>query len=155
MTKRPTATERNETRGALDTTALDAAIGYLVTKAEIRLRRAFLRGNEGMQIRPVEFSVLVLLATNARANQKQLGRELVVSAPNMAVVLDRMEERKWIKRVRNPEDRREQFVEITEAGRKLADQAMERTLQAEEGDLRRLTRAERLLLAELLRKIGD
>jgi len=155
MTKRPAAIERNETRGALDVSALDTLMGYLATKAEVRLRRVFLRVNKGAQIRPVEFSVLVLLATNVRANQKQLGRELDVSPPNMAVVLDRMEERKWIKRVRNPEDRREQFVEITEAGRKLADQAMQRTLEAEEAPLQRLTRAERSLLAELLRKIGD
>ena len=155
MTKPSAAAQRKETRDALDVSALDTLMGYLATKAEVRLRRVFLHVNKGTQIRPVDFSVLVLLATNVRANQKQLGLELEVSPPNMAVVLDRMEERKWIKRVRNPEDRREQFVEITEAGRKLADQAMQRTLEAEEGPLRRLSQTERRLLAELLRKIGE
>jgi len=155
MIRRPAPAERREIRGTLDAAALNGAIGYLATKAEIRLRRAFLRANAGLELRPVEFSVLALLAANSRANQTQLGRELEVSAPNMAVVLERMEERKWIKRARNPEDRREQFVEITPAGRKLADQSMARTLQAEEDFLRRLTPAERRLLAELLQKIGD
>jgi len=153
--RRPTALERKRPGSALNAAALNAAIGYLATKAEIRLRRAFLRGNAGLELRPVEFSVLALLAANARANQKQLGRELEVSAPNMAVVLERMEEKKWIKRARNPDDRREQFVEITPAGRRLGDQSMARTLQAEEDFLRRLTHAERQLLAELLQKIGD
>jgi DNA-binding MarR family transcriptional regulator len=155
MIRRPAPVERKQTRGALDATALNGAIGYLATRAEIRLRRAFFRGNAGLELRPVEFSLLALLAANSRATQKQLGRALEVSAPNMAVVLERMEERKWIRRARNPEDRREHFVEITPAGRKLADQSMARTLQAEEGFLRRLTHAERQLLAELLQKIGD
>jgi len=155
MSKRAVTAERNATRASLDTSALNAALGYLATKAEILLRRAFLRANEGVQIRPVEFSVLVLVATNERANQKLLCRELLVSPPNMAVVLDRMEANRWIKRVRNPDDRREQFIEITEAGRKLADQCIQRTVQAEEPFLRKLTRAERIQLAELLQKIGE
>jgi DNA-binding MarR family transcriptional regulator len=86
-------------------------------------------------------------------NQKQLGQALDISPPNMAVTLDRMAERGWIERVRSTRDRRAQQIHLTPAGRALAERTRRIAATMEEPALAGLSRAERALLIELLRKI--
>ena len=87
-------------------------------------------------------------------NQKQLGHALDISPPNMAVTLDRMVERGWVERVRSTHDRRAQHIHLTAKGRTLAERARRVSTTMEEPALVGLSRAERALLIELLRKIG-
>ena len=100
-----------------------------------------------------QFSILMLVADNGDVNQKQLGQALDISAPNMAVTLDRMAERGWIERVRSTHDRRAQQIHLTAAGRALAERTRKIAATIEEPALAGLSRAERALLIELLRKI--
>jgi DNA-binding MarR family transcriptional regulator len=102
----------------------------------------------------VEFSVLVLVASNPQVNQKQLGQALDVSAPNLAVTLDRMVERGWVERVRSTQDRRAQHVHLTARGRELTQQAEKIAATMENASLRMLSPAERALLIELLLKVA-
>ena len=71
----------------------------------------------------------------------------------MAVTLDRMAERGWIERVRSTRDRRAQQIHLTPAGRVLAERTRQIAATMEEPALAALSRAERALLIELLRKI--
>ena len=77
-----------------------------------------------------------------------------MTAPNLTLLLDRLQQRGLIKRERNPLDGRSQHVVLTERGRKLARDAaaaadpMERELQE------RLSRAEHAMLIELLDKLA-
>ena len=106
-----------------------------------------------LQLKASEFSLLVLVASNPKVNQKQLGQALDISPPNMAVTLDRMAERGWIERVRSTRDRRAQQIHLTPSGRELAARTREIAATMEEPALAALSRAERALLIELLRKI--
>ena len=81
---------------ALDTSRLEHLVGYAATRASVQLKRSFVRHLGPLELKAVEFSILVLVAANERVNQKQLGQALDVSAPNMAVTLDRMVERGWV-----------------------------------------------------------
>jgi DNA-binding MarR family transcriptional regulator len=100
-----------------------------------------------------QFSILMLVFDNGDVNQKQLGQALDISPPNMAVTLDRMAERGWIERVRSTRDRRAQQIHLTPSGRELAARTREIAATMEEPALEALSRAERALLIELLRKI--
>ena len=79
---------------------------------------------------------------------------LDMAAPNMAVTLDRMAERGWIERVRSTDDRRSQRIHLTAAGERLAAEAKTIAETMEEPALAGLSRAERALLVELLRKVA-
>ena len=103
----------------------------------------------------MEFSILVLVASNPEVNQKQLGQALDVSAPNMAITLDRMVERGWVERVRSTQDRRAMLIHLTR-GRPRAG-AARREDRRDDGERARCAcsrRAERALLVELLLKVG-
>ena len=87
-------------------------------------------------------------------NQKQLGQALDISAPNMAVTLDRMVERGWVERVRGTQDRRAQHIHLTSKGAELVQRAEKIAATMEAPALRMLSPAERALLIELLMKVA-
>ena len=129
-------------------------VGYAASRASIQLKKTFTRHLGPLQLKAVEFSVLVLVASNARLNQKQLGAALDLSPPNLAVILDKLAERGLVKRVRSTVDRRAQQLHLTPAGRELTARAEAIAATMEDDALRMLSGAERALLIELLLKVA-
>lgn len=138
----------------LDTTHLAHLVGYATSRAAIPLKHAFAHHMGPLGLKAIEFSVLVLIATNPRLNQKQLGNALALSAPNLAVILDRLAERGLVERVRGTVDRREHRLELTAAGTELTARAERVAGTMEHEVLQGLSDAERALLIELLHKVG-
>ena len=140
--------------GELDQSRLMHLVGYAASRAAIELRKIFAKHMGPLDLKVVEFSILVLVASNPQVNQKQLGQALDMSAPNLAVTLDRMVERGWVERVRSTLDRRAQHVHLTARGRELTQQAEKIAATMENTTLRVLSLAERALLIELLLKVA-
>ena len=140
--------------GALDQSRLTHLVGYAATRASVELKKSFARHLGPLQLKAVEFSILVLVASNEQVNQKQLGQALDVSPPNLAVTLDRMVERGWVERVRSTQDRRSQIVVLAPAGQALVQTAEKIGAHMEDEALAVLSPAERLLLLELLLKVA-
>jgi DNA-binding MarR family transcriptional regulator len=139
---------------ALDDSSLAHLVGYAASRAAIELRKVFSRHMTPHGLKISEFSILMLVADNGEVNQKQLGRALDISPPNMAVTLDRMAEQGWIERIRSTSDRRAQNIHLTPSGRALAERTRRIAATMEEPALAVLSRAERALLIELLRKLS-
>ena len=138
----------------LDDAALVHLVGYAASRAALELRKVFALHMEPFDLTVPQFSILMLVASNGDVNQKQLGLALDISPPNMAVTLDRMAERGWIERVRSTRDRRAQHIHLTKAGQALAKRVRKISATMEEPALAVLSRAERALLIELLRKLA-
>lgn len=139
---------------ALDQSRLTHLVGYAASRAAITLRRVFAKHMGPLDLKVVEFSVLMLVASNPQVNQRQLGEALDVSAPNMAVTLDRLVERGWVERVRGTRDRRAMHIHLTAAGAELAARAERIAAHMESSALKALSPAERALLIELLMKVA-
>ena len=138
----------------LDQTRLTHLVGYAASRASIELKKSFARHLGPLGLKAVEFSILVLVASNRDVNQKQLGQALDISAPNMAITLDRMVERGWVERVRSTKDRRLMLIHLTPAGRDLVQRAEKIASTMEQGALKVLSPAERALLVELLLRVA-
>ena len=161
----PTATARPRARRStaaakktprdLDDSALAHLVGYATSRASLEMRKVFARHMAPFDLRVAEFTILMLVGANGDVNQRQLGRALDISPPNMAVTLDRMVERGWVERVRSTHDRRAQHIHLTAKGRALAERAHRVSLTMEGPALAALSRAECALLIELLRKIAS
>ena len=93
----PTPSDNTGAEG-LDQSRLTHLVGYASTRASITMRRVFVRHLGPLDLKIVEFSILMLVASNPQINQKRLGAALDISPPNMAVTLDRMVERGWVER---------------------------------------------------------
>ena len=138
----------------LDESRLTHLVGYAASRASIELRKTFARHLGPLGLKVVDFSILVLVASNEHVNQKRLGVALDISAPNMAITLDRLAESGWLERVRATHDRRAQIIHLTAAGRDLVKRAERIAATMENSALKPLSSAERALLIELLLKVA-
>lgn len=142
--------------GPLDQSELNKYAGYLLARARWQAFRAFEQNiGKPMQLRRVEFSILVLLQSNQQVTASQLAQALAVAAPNMTGILRRLEERGLIARVRAEADKRSQAIELTAQGLKLVQQAKAAGKGMDKPWLGRLSPAEQAMLLELLGKLAE
>jgi DNA-binding MarR family transcriptional regulator len=138
----------------LDEGALHSVLGYHISQASVTTLGLFARHvGEPLDLRPVEFSLLLLLLANEQVTPKQLAQALALSAPNLTILLDRLQERGVIERVRSEADRRSQNVLLTSAGTELTQRCMALCTTMEQDLDGCLTPGEHLLLIELLQKV--
>jgi DNA-binding MarR family transcriptional regulator len=88
-----------------------------------------------------------------RLTPTDLARYQMMTSGGMTAAIDRLEGKGLVARRPNPGDRRGYLIELTEAGRRLADQAMERHAGTERRLVGGLTAADRKALEQLLRKL--
>jgi len=142
-------------RGAtLDQAGMQHLLGYRLTLAEVASRRVFQRHiGTPFKLRPVEFTVLVLLLGNASATPKQLALTLGVPPPNVTVLIDRLVERALVQRERSATDGRAMNLRLTDKGADLARRVQRVSQTMEAGLLAPLSAAEYAMLSELLMKL--
>jgi DNA-binding MarR family transcriptional regulator len=83
----------------------------------------------------------------------RLFKGLMLSSAGITSRLDRLERRGYVKRTRDPGDRRGVLVELTDAGREVLDQAVSANTGQEKELLATLTKQEQKALAGLLKKL--
>ncbi len=155
MARKEATRSAGDSSRRLDQSALKKHVGYFLARARFIAFRNFHRHiGDVHELKPVEYSLLVLLDSNQDVTQTQLARELGVAQPNMTGILRRLEERGVVERTRAEHDLRMQFITLTAAGQKLLRQAMAAGQSMDDLWLGRLTAGERAMLAELLEKVA-
>jgi len=110
----------------------------------------------GLGIGRGEFDVLATLRRAGppfRLAPKDLSRSLMLTSGGTTGRLDRLEARGLVRRAPDPADRRGLTITLTDAGRRLADEAVEAGLVAQRAVLDRLPPRDRARLADLLRDL--
>ncbi|RZJ08802.1 MAG: MarR family transcriptional regulator [Rubrivivax sp.] len=139
----------------LDQSRLADTLGYAVARAAVTTNQLFNQGvGEPLGLRPVEFTLLQLILANPNTTQKRLCELLRVPAPQMTLILDRLQERSWIARERDANDRRALHLRLTPEGKRLAERSLSALAQSEKAVDNLLSGGERMILLELLRKLS-
>jgi DNA-binding MarR family transcriptional regulator len=139
----------------LDLSGLHHLIGFLLAMGTVSTRRAFQQHiGTPFGLRPVEFTLLMLLQSNGMLAPKQLARALSLPPPNVTVLLDRLVGRGLVERRRSPHDGRAIQVLLTPEGVDLARRVQQISLTMEDSLLQPLTPGERAMLRELLLKLA-
>jgi DNA-binding MarR family transcriptional regulator len=130
--------------------------GFLLARTRWQAFRIFHEhiGNP-FELKPVEYSILMLLSENDQVSQRQLADALDVAAPNMTGILHRLEERGLVERQRAEADRRVQYIVLTAKGAKLLKQANLAGKEMDKDWMGRLSPGEAATLLELLGKLAD
>ncbi|MBI5279073.1 MAG: MarR family transcriptional regulator [Burkholderiales bacterium] len=130
--------------------------GFLLARTRWQAFRNFHEHiGQPLGLKPVEYSILVLLGVNEQVSQRQLADALDVAAPNMTGILHKLEERELVERQRAEADRRVQYIVLTPKGAKLLKQANAASKEMDKDWLGRLTPGEAGMLLELLGKLAD
>jgi DNA-binding MarR family transcriptional regulator len=154
---------RTSTRPALKIAAGVSETDYrLDDQVGFQLRRAYQRAGANLASRLAaydltvpQFSVLARLHEHGRVSQNLLGRLVIMEPANIRDVVLRLKKRGLIRTQKDAADKRLTLLSLTRAGLSLFE--LIRLLQAKSTakTLAPLGHTERILLLNLLRRVGD
>ncbi|MEA2063376.1 MAG: MarR family transcriptional regulator [Gemmatimonadota bacterium] len=123
--------------------------GTLLSKEGDRLLRPF-------GLTDAQFNVLVLLkyhSVDGRINQTSLGKMLLVNRSNITGLVDRMEKAGLVRRISDPQDRRVNYVTMTDAGGRVLEKAHQAYLSRIEEVMSNLSAQDQETLSGILEKV--
>jgi len=102
-----------------------------------------------------QWRVLRVLWIAEPVTSVELSRETLLPAPSLVGILDRLEKKNLVARVRSEDDRRKVFVVATEAGRTLQQQVMPAVARSHARIMQSVSPADWQVMETTLAKIGD
>ncbi len=145
-----TATESDN---GIDASYLETLLGYNARRAALAVIGVFLQRMAPFGLRPVDFSVLTLIAHNPGITSRQLCAALDILPPNLVGMIKSLDKRGLIERRPHPTDRRAQGLHLSPAGKKLQKSAQATATRLESDVASRLSAEELDTLKSLLRKV--
>jgi MarR family 2-MHQ and catechol resistance regulon transcriptional repressor len=141
---------------------------YFGSKEEMRALNAFIklvRAAEsvsgrvesdlaGLKLTASQFGVLETLFHIGPLCQIELGHKIIKSRGNITMVVDNLEKRGYVRRVRDEEDRRRYVVHLTSRGKRIIQSYFPRHVTRIVEEMKALTIAEQEELGRLCRKVG-
>ncbi len=130
------------------------SIGFLLHLAMTRLREEVAAAIEGSGLHPGLLAILGALADCGPMSQKRLGEITRIEKSTMVLFVDALEAGDWIRRERDPTDRRAHRVTLTPEGEARYRALGPRLRQTQDRFLAPLSEAEHAALVDLLTRLG-
>ncbi len=94
-------------------------IGFNLFITNVALKAGMAREMRPLDITPEQFAILSLLQERGGLQQREIAELLLKDRPNITRILERMQNKKLIRRETDPKDRRAVRVDLTATGKKL------------------------------------
>jgi DNA-binding MarR family transcriptional regulator len=130
-------------------------MGYLLRRAQLAVFADFGETLAELQLRPGQFAVLIAIDHNPGVTQSDICQLLGIQRPNFVAVIDDLEARGLAKRMLSAADRRSNSLQLTAAGKRLLQRALDLQREHENRLARRLGPGGRQALLELLSRIAN
>lgn len=140
---------------ALRSYCVEESVGYLLARARSKLAKAVDCQLATHDITHAQGGIMVMLASGKYVTAAELARELYVDSASMTRMVDRLQKRGLIERVRCGEDRRVSNLHLTKDGQALADQLPAVYTSVLNRNFVNFSADEVVTLKTLLRKILD
>ena len=137
----------------VDTRYLQSLLGYNARRAALAIIGVFLERMQPYDLRPVDFSVLSVIAHNPGVTSRQLCSSLGILPPNFVALLVRLEKRGLVQRNVHPSDKRAVSLLLSAAGRALMEKAERTATLLEQDASQQLSTTELKTLNRLLQKV--
>ena len=125
-----------------------------ITRAADSIRTRVLSAIGTTRITESQYYVLDTLYHSGPLTQKNIGEKVFRSGGNITLVIDNLEKRGYVKRVRGKEDRRYFTIHLTKAGKKMMDKTFPKFLKATTEEMSILSEEEHNELQRLSKKVG-
>ncbi|MDA9432838.1 MarR family winged helix-turn-helix transcriptional regulator [Bradyrhizobium sp. CCBAU 51627] len=106
-------------RDSADEIGLDALVGhagYAVRRFQIWIFQDFIKTLGQVDIRPTQYSVLTVIGANPGLSQMAVAKRLGIERARLVHLLDGLEQRKLVKRIKSKADRRSHALHLTVQG---------------------------------------
>lgn len=137
----------------VDSSYLESLVGYNARRAALSIIGLFLERMAVYDLRPVDFSILSLVAHNPGITSRQLCATLGILPPNLVAMVGTLDKRGLITRRPHASDGRAMSLYLSQTGEKLMRAAEQTAADLEQDATARLSAGERTTLMRLLQKI--
>lgn len=100
--------------------------GYQLSKIAQEMGESFAKELTNYELTSRDFGILSTIYNNESLTQKDIGLLLKVDRTTMVQLIDVLESKNLVKRVSNPNDRRANFIQITEEGLSILEKNQEK-----------------------------
>jgi DNA-binding MarR family transcriptional regulator len=114
--KRKASSKARDDNGEIGLDALLGHAGYAVRRFQIWIFQDFIRTLASVDIKPTQYSVLTVIGANPGLSQMAVAQRLGIERARLVHLLDSLEKRKLVKRVRSKIDRRSHALHLTAQG---------------------------------------
>ena len=135
--------------------ALMERLSYLLKRTFALLEATIEPGLARLGVNGREFGALTLLEAEGPASQQRLADRIGVDRTTMVALIDALEEKRLVKRHKDPSDRRAYVLEVTAAGRKKLRDALKAVERAEQEVLAPLSLADSATLTRTLQRLVE
>lgn len=149
----PAAAAREKRRTALDIDALNGHFGYFIRRLQVWVFHDFIRTLAPIDIRPAQYSVLIVIAANPGLSQSDLADTLGIERARLVRLLDRLEKRGLTQRLASRTDRRSHALKLTPDGQKTLKRAKALAAEHEARIIARIGNEQRKSLIDALGRI--
>ena len=133
----------------------DGGVAFLLAQLGAHAAAAFAERIRPLQLTPPQAGVLRRLAQFPGQSQRELADALGVHAPRLVALIDDLEARGLVARDRDPGDRRNYAISLTDEGRRLFTELGRVARQHEHAITAALGDTERAQLLALLRRLAQ
>jgi DNA-binding MarR family transcriptional regulator len=148
---RTPAEPRHNGPAKVDLGPLENHLGYYIRRAQVWVFKDFIRALADIDIRPAQYSVLVVIAANPGLSQSDLAGALGIERARLVRLLDRLERRGLTQRLPSPKDRRSHALQLTAQGQKVLKRAQALAAQHEARLAEKIGTEPRRMMIGLLR----
>jgi DNA-binding MarR family transcriptional regulator len=134
-----------------DLGVLKGHLGYFLRRAQVAVFQDFIRTLTSLDIRPAQYSVLVVIGANRGLSQADVADLLGIERARLVRLLDRLEKRGLIRRLASLVDRRSHALKLTPGGQAVLKRAKALAAMHEARLAARLGPAHYRMMAEALR----
>lgn len=138
---------------ALDFAGLDQLLGYRLRRAQSAVHRDYNAMFEELKLTQKQTGVMWLVVSNPGVAQGTIGAALGMDRATMMVIVDRLEARGLLKRIRSRKDARQRELFATPEGQRLMKKVLSLTVRHEKRLKQLFTDAEMRIFEDLLQRL--
>jgi DNA-binding MarR family transcriptional regulator len=143
------------TNGAVKVTPLSGIIGYALRRAQLVITADFNQTLAGLDLRPAQFAVLILIDQNPGTSQSSICAALGIQKANFVATIAELVHRGLVKRRKLDSDARTYSLGLTSRGRSILDDAAKLQSLHEARVIARIGTEGRLQLLNLLERVAS
>jgi DNA-binding MarR family transcriptional regulator len=143
----------NGSNGLDDEIGLDALAGhagYAIRRFQIWIFQDFIRTLASVDIRPTQYSVMTVIGANPGLSQMAVAKRLGIERARLVHLLDSLEHRNLVSRIRSATDRRSHALHLTARGKTALSQFKRLAAEHERHVVEKIGRANREKLLQIL-----
>lgn len=134
---------------------IDDSIGFIISRTNAKLKNTLFQRFRAYDVTPEQWIILNKLWEEDGIPQKELSTQSFKDQPNITRILDKLEQKGYIRRGPSADDRRSYLVYLTEEGKKLKEILVPIALEVIKKALSGFAEEEIKQIKKLLNKICD